>query len=135
MGLEAREDEIKVKLAASPEPKVYLAPNMAAIYRERIEGLHQALAVGGERDQAHEAVRGLIEKVVLTPVEGVLRIDLHGEAAAILLLSATGKKGRSELGTSGEQLVMVAGACNHLDLQLEKLLSSTLAMLDSRFSI
>ena len=29
IGLEAREDEIKVKLAATPEPKVYLAPNMA----------------------------------------------------------------------------------------------------------
>ena len=51
------------------------------------------LAAGGERDQAHEAIRGLIDKVVLTPAEGVLRIDLHGEAAAILQLSAAGKKG------------------------------------------
>jgi hypothetical protein len=127
LGLEAREDEIRVKLAATPEPKVYLAPNMAAIYRERVDGLHQALAVGGEQDQAHEAVRGLIEKVVLTPVEGVMRIDLHGEAAAILQLSAAGKKGRLQLGEGGEQLVMVAGARNHLDLQLAQLLSTVLS--------
>jgi hypothetical protein len=37
LGLEAREDEVKVILAATPEPKVYLAPNMAEIYRQRAE--------------------------------------------------------------------------------------------------
>ena len=93
LGLEFREDEIKSKLAATPEPKVYLAPNMAEIYRQRVDGLQEAFAAGTERDQAHEAIRGLIDKVVLTPAEGVLRIDLHGEAAAILQLSAAGKKG------------------------------------------
>jgi site-specific DNA recombinase len=109
LGLEAREDEIKVKLAATPEPKVYLAPNMAEIYRDRVDGLQQALAAGGEQDQACEAIRDLIDKVVLTPVEGVLRVDLHGEVAAILQLSAAGKKGRLEWGSDGKQLVMVAG--------------------------
>ena len=53
MGLEAREDEIKSKLAATPEPKVYLAPNMAEIYRQRVDGLQEAFAAGTERDQAH----------------------------------------------------------------------------------
>jgi hypothetical protein len=46
---------------------------------------------------------------VLTPVEGVLRIDLHGEAAAILQFSAASKKGRFQLGENAEQLVIVAG--------------------------
>jgi hypothetical protein len=110
IALEAREDEIKIKLSATPEPKVYLAPNMAEIYRQRVEGLQQALAAGGEQDQACEAIRDLIDKVVLTPVEGVLRVDLHGEATAILQLSAACKKGRLQLGEGGEQLVMVAGA-------------------------
>jgi site-specific DNA recombinase len=114
LGLEAREDEIKIKLAATPEPKVYLAPNMAEIYRERVDGLHKALTAGCERDQAHEAIRGLIDKVVLTPAEGVLRVDLHGEAAAILQLSAAGKKGRLQLAEGDQQLVMVAGARSHL---------------------
>jgi site-specific DNA recombinase len=79
---------------------------MAEIYRQRVDGLQEAFAAGTERDQAHEAIRRLIDKVVLTPAEGVLRIDLHGEAAAILQLSAAGKKG--PLG-EGQQLVMVAG--------------------------
>ena len=107
--LEAREDEIKIKLDATPEPKVYLAPKMAEIYRERVEGLQQALAADAEWDQAHEAIGDLIDKVVLTPVDGALRVDLHGEAAAILQLSAAGKKGRLESGSEGKQLVMVAG--------------------------
>ena len=114
LGLEAREDEITAKLAATPEPKVYLAPNMADLYRERVDGLQQALAAGAEQDQACEAIRDLIDKVVLTPVDGVLRVDLHGEAAAILQLSAAGKKGRLQLGEGGEQLVMVAGARSSL---------------------
>ena len=116
LGLESREDEIKGKLAATPEPKVYLAPNMAEIYRQRVDGLQEAFAAGAEQDQAHEAIRGLIDKVVLTPAEGVLRIDLHGEAAAILQLSAAGKKG--PLGER-QQLVMVAGARFDRDLKCE----------------
>ena len=109
MGLEAREDEIKIKLAATPEPKVYLAPNMAEIYRARVDELQQVLAAGSEQAQAQQAIRDLIDKVVLTPVEGALRIDLHGEVAAILQFSAAGKKGRFQLGGKAEQLVMVAG--------------------------
>ena len=110
LGLEAREDEIKVKLAVTPEPKVYLAPNMAEIYRQRVSELQHVLAAASEQAQALEAIRGLIDKIVLTPVEEVLRIDLHGEATAILQLSAEGKKGRPELGSEAKQLVMVAGA-------------------------
>jgi site-specific DNA recombinase len=117
LGLEAREDEIKVKLAATPEPKVYLAPNMAEIYRQRVGELQHVLADGSEQAQALEAIRGLIDKIVLTPVEGVLRIDLHGEAAAILQFSAASKKGRFQLGDA-KHLVMVAGARNPRELTL-----------------
>ena len=85
---------------------------MAEIYRERVDGLQQALATGAERDQAHEAIRDLIEKVVLTPVDGVLRVDLQGEIAAILQLATAANKGRQELDPDGKQLVMVAGARN-----------------------
>ena len=48
---------------------------------------------GVHQDQAQEAIRSLIDKVALTPVAGVLRVDLHREVAAILQLSAAGKKG------------------------------------------
>ena len=35
-----------------------------------------------------EAIRELIEKIVVTPSDGRLVVDLHGEAAAILKLSS-----------------------------------------------
>jgi hypothetical protein len=59
--------------------------------------------------QALEAIRGLIDKIVLTPAEGILRVDLHGEAAAILQLSVASKKGRFQLRENAEELAMVAG--------------------------
>jgi site-specific DNA recombinase len=57
-------------------------------------GAHEALAVEGSRDQAFELIRSLVDKVVLTPVNGKLRIDLHGELAGILRLCQDGKTPR-----------------------------------------
>jgi site-specific DNA recombinase len=125
--LEASQDEITAKLAATPEPKVYLMPNMAEFYRQRVSDLQQVLAEPGDQADAFEAVRGLIDKIVLTPVEGALKIDLHGEAAAILQFAAEGRKGRFRIEGETKQLVMVAGARNRLDLQLARLLSTTYA--------
>jgi hypothetical protein len=61
------------------------------------------LAAGGEREQAHEAIHTLIEKVVPTPGEGVLRVDLHGEAVAILQLSVASKKDSLQLAEAGDE--------------------------------
>jgi site-specific DNA recombinase len=61
LGLEAREDEINVKLATTPEPKVYLAPNMAEIYRQRVRELQQVLAAGSEQTQRARPCRGRAE--------------------------------------------------------------------------
>jgi hypothetical protein len=113
-GLEARQDEVKAKLAASPEPKVYLAPNMAEIYRQKVGELQQVLAAGSEQPEVFEALRSLIDRIVLTPVDRALTIDLYGEIAEILKLSAGGKKDGSTARQVAEQLVMVAGARSHL---------------------
>ena len=53
---EQRLAEIR-KLAASPEPKVYLAPNMAEIYRQKVGELQQVLAAGSEQPEVFEALR------------------------------------------------------------------------------
>ena len=42
--------------------------------------------------EAIEAMRSLIDRIVLTPTAGKLTIDLYGEIAAILRMAA-GKKG------------------------------------------
>ena len=99
LALEASQDEITTKLAATPEPKVYLMPNMAEFYRQRVSDLQQVLAGPGDQADAFEAVRGLIDKIMLTPVEGALRIDLHGEGPPSC--SSLLKAGRADFGSKG----------------------------------
>jgi hypothetical protein len=97
--LEAREDVLKARLAAKPEGKALLNPNMAEVYRARVSELHEALAHADGDREASEAIRSLIERVVITPAGGT---------AAILRLSA--EKKADDLGSLAEQLVVVAGA-------------------------
>jgi site-specific DNA recombinase len=58
-----------------------------------VAALHQALAVEATRDDAFELIRSLIEKVVVTPLAGDVRVDLHGQLAGILSLCREGWRG------------------------------------------
>ena len=84
--LEAQEDAIRARLAEAPLDKPDIHPNIAEIYRRKVERLSEALNHPAERDAAADAIRGLIERVTLTPgpKRGVLDATLHGEFGAIL---------------------------------------------------
>ena len=93
IALDTRRKELEAQLAqadASPAP-VRLHPTMSETYRERVAALIRALAKSEGMEEAREAIRGLIEKIVLTPhADGTgLTLDLHGALASLLLL-ATG---------------------------------------------
>jgi len=93
IALDVRRKELEAQLAqadASPAP-VRLHPRMSETYRERVAALIRGLAESEGMEEAREAIRGLIEKIVLTPrTDGPgLMIDLHGALASLLLL-ATG---------------------------------------------
>ena len=75
--------------------------------------LPQALEAPDGNVEAIEAVRSLIDRIVVTPTAGKLTIDLYGEIAAILRMAA-GKKAADVPVSVAEQLVMVAGARSHL---------------------
>ena len=61
------------------------------------------------RTEATEALRGLIDAIVLTPEAGSLRIELKGNLAA--MLGATDKaRGRRKPDDLSLQVSMVAGA-------------------------
>jgi hypothetical protein len=45
---------------------------MADLYREKVTRLAEALEHPGTRTEAAEAIRGLIDAIVLTPVDGAL---------------------------------------------------------------
>lgn len=72
--------------------------------------LHRLLEDPATREEASEAIRQLIDKVVLTPIAGKLQIDLHGELAAILGLCKDSKMPATEIRDGLEQVKMVAAA-------------------------
>ena len=116
--LEALEDEIK---QGSTEARPLLHPAMARRYREEVAALRETLSRSGGQGEAAEHLRGLIEKIVLTPHPGRedLQIDLYGDLAGILSMAAekTGHQKRERLRNAvndnipePSKSVLVAGA-------------------------
>ena len=98
---------------------------MAATYRERVSALIRGLGDAEQMDEAKEALRGLVEKVILLPSEdGSHRaIELQGALAGLLRLAVGMPIGGMQDGKNGkastiadfqeidiiEELVLVAG--------------------------
>jgi hypothetical protein len=75
-------------------------------------------------------IRSLIDEIGLVPDDGELRIEIKGELAGILELCQEGtKREPGGLSTAGlaEQIRMVAGARNRLDLLLSAAIFATQA--------
>ena len=110
VALEARQITLQRELAAAKAPAPLIHPNLAEVYRQRVERLHEALHDPATREEAFELIRSLIEEIRLVPDEGELRVELTGELAGILALAADSKKpgGLSAAGLA-EQIKMVAG--------------------------
>ncbi len=106
--LDARRKELQAQLETDDEPPPLLHPEMAELYRHKVTTLAQALEHPETRTEATEALRGLIDAIVLTPDESVLRIELRGNLAA-MLSAATNAKRSPETGDLSLQVQMVAG--------------------------
>ena len=128
--LQERKTALQAKLESAAEPPPLLHPGMAELYRQKVTDLALALEHPDTRTEAAEAIRGLIDAIVLTPVtdaleaqvvrggrriqaeagrqESGLQIELRGNLAA--MLSAAQKATRSpETGDLELQIAMVAG--------------------------
>ncbi len=84
IALEAQQTELRARLDRSAQPPPLLHPNMADLYRDKVTQLARGLEHEESRTAAAEALRGLIDAIVLTPQEGELRIELQGNLAAML---------------------------------------------------
>ena len=106
--LDARRKELQVQLESADEPPPLLHPEMAELYRQQVTTLAHSLEAVETRTEATEALRGLIDAIVMTPADGTLRIELRGNLAA--MLGATVQSKRSpETGDLSLQVSMVAG--------------------------
>jgi site-specific DNA recombinase len=93
---------------------VRLSPNLARIYRERVESLEQVLRDPQHGREAFELIRSLIEEVRLVPADRQLGIELKGELAGILALADGARRTAAPHQQTALQIKMVAGARSHL---------------------
>jgi site-specific DNA recombinase len=113
--LEARQDELTARLSRAPVDIPDLHLNVAGIYRRKVERLAEALRRPQERraraDEAAEAIRGLIERITLTPgaKRGEIAATLHGELGTILEWTAQ-KQNTPGAFASGVSVSVVAEA-------------------------
>lgn len=90
---EAWQKQIKRILENTAEETVILHPSMAARYLQEVQSLVQSFRSEEHRSQAAKMLRSLVDKIVLSPKMGSkeLMIDLHGDLAGILTISAEKK--------------------------------------------
>jgi site-specific DNA recombinase len=89
-----RREALKAKLAAADEPPPLLHPEMGRIYRTKVTELARALQAPESRIEATEALRGLVDAIVLTPAANgeELGIELRGNLAAMLGATVTNEE-------------------------------------------
>ena len=83
--LEDQKEGLERRLADADEPPALLHPEMAGYYRKQVAALHAALQEEGDtrRLRAVEVLRSLVDRIVLTPEDGELRIDVVGDIVRI----------------------------------------------------
>lgn len=115
--LDGRRKELEAQLKTADEPPPLLHPSMADLYKSKVEELASALQREDTRLEASEALRGLIESIVLMPQGDQLRVELRGNLAA-MLTAAQQTKRSPETGDLLVPVQLVAGACSRRYLQL-----------------
>jgi site-specific DNA recombinase len=116
LSLEERKAKLQSRLEA-PEMPELLHPRMSDVYRERVGSLCLALESEESRTGAADAIRALVEAIVLEPDGECLKITLKGDLAG-MLSAARDSKRSPDTGDLMVQIKLVAGACNQRYLQL-----------------
>jgi site-specific DNA recombinase len=107
----ARRDELEALLANTKDEPVLLHPAMAEHYRTQVAALADAVTSEENRTEAADLLRGLIDRIELTPnaQSKKLEIDLYCDLAGILGLAANKNGPLDESDPSVRQVKMVAG--------------------------
>jgi site-specific DNA recombinase len=108
--LESREEELQTSLAMAPAVVPEIHPNVAELYKRKVERLSDALADPSERDDAFHVIRGLIDQIVVSPgaSRGQVELALKGELGTILDW-ATQKQNTHHAAAAGMSVSVVAG--------------------------
>ena len=84
--LETKQDDLKARLSEAPADLPDIHPNIGDNYRRRIGRLTEALSHPDDARGAAEALREVIDRIVIKPGEkrGDLHITLHGDLETIV---------------------------------------------------
>jgi site-specific DNA recombinase len=86
--LEERKARLESEIEGAPLSVPRLHPNLAEVYRKKVAGLQDALADPATQMEALEILRGLIEQVSVEVTEDGFAIELVGEIANMVRISA-----------------------------------------------
>ena len=88
--LEARKAELTAQLADAPADTPDMLPSAAQLYAKKVAHLTEALNRPEDRAEAAQALRGLIERIVLRPGAKRAQIGatLYGELGTVLSCAA-----------------------------------------------
>lgn len=92
--LEAKQDSFTARLSNGPQDVPDIHPNISEAYRRRIERLTEALSHPDDALEAADAIREVIDRIVITPGQqrGENHVTLEGDLATILeWIERTGK--------------------------------------------
>jgi site-specific DNA recombinase len=78
--LEGRRARLDQVIASVAEPPVRLHPNLAHIYRKKVDRLQQAIGEPEIRDEAIGVLRGLLDRIVITPAQTGFEVEIVGES-------------------------------------------------------
>jgi len=116
--LSARRDALAADSAAAAAPPVRLHPNLAQVYRAKVEALQASLKDPDMRDEAIAVLRSLIERINVSAGPDGPEVEIVGEIARMVELGLSGEaKKKAALNNRATCSVkVVAGACNHRQL-------------------
>ena len=117
--LEAKKTEVETRLAGATASPIRIHPKLSEIYRKKVEDLAASLSDDRIRLEAADVLRGLIDKIVLTPDGNQLKAELHGDLVQILAFAEENPT-KANAPAKGQGVIpsVVAGARNCLDLLL-----------------
>ncbi|MFW7269907.1 recombinase family protein [Gluconacetobacter sp. Hr-1-5] len=122
--LRDREVDLNALLSSELEDTLDIHPNVAAMFKKKVERLTESLNQPEDRAEASEAVRALVEKIVLSPGDkrGEIFATLYGELGTLLRFvnQRDTKSGKSLKGLAKTSMweSVVAGEGNQRYLRL-----------------
>ena len=110
--LEREKEAASARLAsAQPKPIVHLHPALPDLYKRKVADLSAALNEHGAGTEVVAIIRSLIDRVMLTPMDGVLNAELFGDLATLVRFAEASEPPQHNAGSAGEPalLSVVAG--------------------------